>query len=607
MKSVLSGNEAIARAFWEAGGKVAVAYPGTPSTEIIENCSKYKELDSQWSINEKVAMEVAAGSCIGGARTICAMKHVGLNVAADPFFTLSYTGVNAGLVVVTADDPQMHSSQNEQDNRHYGRAAKVLMLEPASSQEAYDYVKAGLELSEKYDTPVLLRVTTRICHAHGVVNVAERQEVELKPYEKQYQKFVMLPAHARMRHPIVEKRLDDLREFGRNCPFNRVEDGKDRSIGFITSGISYTYVKEAFPDAPVLKYGLTFPLNTDIARDFAATVDKLYVVEEGDPYLEDQLKAVGIKVDHGKDVIGLIGELSVDRVRRSFCLPVEDGLSTEVPVPGRPPALCAGCSHRGIFTALKKEKATVFGDIGCYTLAALPPISTMDACICMGASVSGASGLVKARKHSGEKRRMACVIGDSTFMHSGITGLIDAVYNRNPFVTVILDNRVTAMTGHQNNPVTGLDIHNQEAWQIDLMALCKACGVKHVDIVDAYNMEEMRSVLQKHWELDEPSVVITKRVCVAWARWTDVPYTVDTDLCTGCMSCVRIGCPAIVFDKENRKSSISDVFCVGCSLCAQECKFNAIYRTDKEEEHLQIKEKELKERAEKKARKGGQE
>ncbi len=606
MKSVLSGNEAIARGLWEAGGRVAIAYPGTPSTEIIENCAKYEELDSQWSINEKVALEVAAGSAIGGARTLAAMKHVGLNVAADPFFTLSYTGVNGGLVIVSADDPQMHSSQNEQDNRHYGRAAKVAMLEPSDSQEAKDFTKLGLDLSEEFDTPVLLRVTTRICHSQGVVELGERKEVALKPYEKQYKKFVMLPAHARDRHPIVEERQTKLAEYGKDCPFNRIEEGKDKKFGFVTSGASYTYVKEVFPDAPVLKYGLTNPLNLDLAKEFRGMVDELYIIEEGDAFMEDQLKAAGIKVDKGKETTGLVGELSVDRLRKAFGLDTGKSLKTEIDVPNRPPALCAGCSHRGIFTALKKEKATVFGDIGCYTLAALPPINTMETCICMGASISTSGGMVKARKSTGENRHMACVIGDSTFLHSGITGLIDAVYNKNPFVTVILDNRVTAMTGHQQNPATGLDIHNKETWQIDLVALTKACGIKQVDIVDAYNMEEMRSVLKKHWELDEPSVVITKRVCVAWARWNETHYTVDTDLCVGCQSCVRIGCPAIVFDKENKKSSIIDEYCVGCSLCYQECKFNAIYRVDQQEEHDVIAEKVKKEKAEKAAKKGGQ-
>lgn len=598
MKSVYSGNEAIARAAWEAGVRVGVAYPGTPSTEIMLNLATYPEIDAQWSVNEKVALEVASGAAIGGARAICAMKHVGLNVAADPLFTMSYIGINAGLVIITADDPEMHSSQNEQDNRHYARASKVPMLEPSDSAEAKSFVKAAFELSEAYDTPVLVRATTRICHAQSVIELEERVDVPLRDYVKNFEKNVMLPVNARKRHPVVEARSEALTRLGKTSPLNRIEKGSGK-IGFVTSGISYQYVKEAFPEASVLKYGLVFPLNTDLAKSFRKRVEKLYVVEEGDAYLEDQLRAAGIQVDGGKNKTGLLGELSVDRVRAAFGKKPKAGLRTEVAVPARPPALCAGCGHRGIFAVLKKEKATVFGDIGCYTLAALPPLSMMDTCICMGASVSASSGLVKARK--GEKRRMACVIGDSTFFHSGITGLIDAVHNKTPFVTCILDNRVTAMTGHQNNPSTGKTISGDPTHHVDLRALCAACGVTRISEVDAWNIEQMQTALQAHWEYDEPSVLIVRRDCVEWARTKETPYTVDQEMCVGCKSCVRLGCPAIIFDSAARKSYIDPMLCVGCSLCAQECKFTAIYRVDQEAEHKKARARELRRRAAKKA------
>ncbi|RJO65321.1 MAG: indolepyruvate ferredoxin oxidoreductase subunit alpha [Myxococcales bacterium] len=598
MKAVLSGDEAIARGAWEAGVRVAAAYPGTPSTEIMETCGRYKEIRAQWSINEKVALETAGGAAIGGARALCAMKHVGLNVAADPLFTLSYTGVNGGLVIVSADDPEMHSSQNEQDNRHYARAAKVPMLEPSDSAEALAFVKAAFELSEAHDAPVLLRVTTRICHAQGVVELGERQDVPLRPYEKNFAKYVMLPVNARKRHPVVEARTAALRDYGLTCPYNRIEPGEGK-IGYITSGVAYSYVREAFPAAPVLKYGLTFPLNVELARTFAADLERVYVVEEGDPYLEEQLKAAGVNIAGGKDKTGLIGELNADRVRLAFGETPREGLKTELPIPARPPALCAGCSHRGVFTALKQEKATVFGDIGCYTLAALPPISTMDTCICMGASISASIGMAKAR--AGEERRLACAIGDSTFMHSGVTGLIDAVHNKAPFVVCILDNRVTAMTGHQNNPVTGKTLLSEPTHKIDLVALVKACGVRHVDEVDAWDIAGMRAVLQKHWAYDEVSVVITRRECVEWARTKESPYRGDRDLCVGCRQCATVGCPAVIFDADLKKSSIDEALCVGCSLCAQMCKFQAIYRSDREEAHQAEKPAILAERAAKKA------
>lgn len=598
IQAVLSGNEAVARGAWEAGVHVAAAYPGTPSTEIMENCGRYPEITAQWSINEKVALETAGGSAIAGARTLTAMKHVGLNVAADPLFTLSYTGVNGGLVIVTADDPQMHSSQNEQDNRHYAIASKVPMLEPADSAEAYAFVKAAFGLSEEYDTPILFRMTTRVCHAQGVVELGQREEVPLKVYAKNFEKFVALPNNARKRHPVVEARLEKMAAFGRDCPFNRIEWGT-KELGIVTSGVSYQYVKEVFPDVSILKYGLTYPLNLDLAREFAKEVKTLVVIEEGDPILENTLRAAGITVHQGKDKTGLLGELSVDRLRRAFGFPVKEGLKTPIAVPNRPPSLCAGCSHRGVFFGLKMEKATVMGDIGCYTLGALPPLSAIDTCICMGASISGSTGFSKARPDGAHK--LACVIGDSTFLHSGITGLIDAVHNRARFVALILDNRVTAMTGHQNNPNTGRNLRGEETPHIDLEALVRACGVKHLDVVDSWNLDEVIGTLQKHWTYTEPSVIIVRHVCVEWAKVRETQYAVDTELCTGCKSCVAIGCPAIIFDAKARKSSIDPALCIGCSMCSQRCRFEAIYRVDDAAGHRARAQAELERRAEKKA------
>ena len=603
MKAVLSGNEAVARGLWEAGGGLAVAYPGTPSTEILENCGRYPELVAQWAINEKVALEVAAGSAIGGVRSLCAMKHVGLNVAADPLFTLSYTGVGAGLVIVTADDPQMHSSQNEQDNRHYARAAKLPMLEPSDSAEAMEFVKEAFRMSEAYDTPVLLRLTTRLCHVQCVVELSDREEVEPKPYKKDFEKYVMLPVNARKRHPIVENRLKELRKAGKSSPCNRTEKGKEK-YGFITSGISYQYVKEAYPTAPVLKYGQVFPLNTELARRFTKKVEKVYVVEEGDAFLEDQLKAVGIPVHKGKERTGFIGELNADLVRQAFGKKPKKGLQTDMDVPGRPPALCAGCIHRGIFTALKKEKATVFGDIGCYTLAALPPVSTMDTCICMGASISASTGMSKAMDVAGKREKLACTLGDSTFMHSGVTGLIDAVHNNARFVVCILDNRVTAMTGQQNNPVTGKNLRGEKTHKIDLKRLVRACGVKYVDTVGGYDVEGIRKILQKHWEYDEMSVLIVQEPCIQVSKKNDTSYATDPELCVGCKQCTKIGCPAVNFDLKAKKSSIDALLCVGCGLCADQCKFSAIYRIDLEEEHRKQAVEVLKKRKEKKNRQG---
>ncbi len=578
MKVLLNGDEAIARGAWEAGVKVAAAYPGTPSTEILESMSKYEEVKSQWSVNEKVAVETAAGASLGGARTLVAMKHVGLNVAADPFFTMSYIGVRGGMVIVTADDPSLHSSQNEQDNRHYARAAKVPLLEPSDSQEALEFTKEAFEISEKFDTPVLLRITTRIAHSMTPVELGERKEVEVKPYLKDFEKAVMLPVNGRKRHILVEERTKKLYEFAANTSLNRIEWGSDE-IGIVTSGVSYQYVKEVFPDATVVKYGFTWPFNPELAREVRQKVKKLYVVEEGDPYIEEHLKAAGIKVDAGKDVIPMVFELNPQILREKLLGEKTEGVNVGVKAPPRPPSLCPGCGHRGLYYAIKRERAVVFGDIGCYTLAALPPLSAMDTCICMGASISGTIGLAKAQEAAERgMKKVACTIGDSTFIHSGITGLIDAVYNNARFVTIVLDNSITAMTGHQPNPVTGQTIRWEPTAQVDLVALAQACGIppERISVVDTYDVRATRETLQKHWEFDGPSFIVAKSNCVIATKWHDTPYVIETDLCKSCGLCVQVGCAAISY--ENQKAAIERSLCVGCSICAQVCPWNLIHK-----------------------------
>ena len=584
MKALLTGDEAIARGAWEAGVAVAAAYPGTPSTEIMENMGKYKEVRAQWSINEKVSLETAAGACLGGARALCAMKHVGLNVAADPLFTMSYIGVQAGLVIVTADDPAMHSSQNEQDNRHYARAAKMPMLEPSDSGETLNFTKLGYDLSEECDAPVLLRITTRIAHSQSIVELGERRDVPVRDFVRDFEKQVMLPSNARKRHVLVEQRIPSFIAFARKHNLNRIEWG-DEELGIVTSGVSYNYVKEVFPNATILKYGLSWPVDVDLAREVRAKVKKLWVIEEGDPYLEDTLKAAGVQVDLGKDKIPLLYELNPSILRE---LLVEghdiDAIKADIQAPPRPPALCPGCGHRGMFRILKREKAIVFGDIGCYTLAAIPPLSAMDTCICMGASVSASIGMAKAAEAAGrDNKKSCCVIGDSTFMHSGITGLIDAVYNNATFTTIILDNHITAMTGHQVNPVTGETLQGQDTFHVDLVAMSKACGVKEENIstVDTYDLMATREVIRKHWEMEGPSVIVAKSNCVIATRQKDTVYVVETDLCKSCGNCISLGCPAIS-KNENKQSTIDPTLCTGCSMCAQVCPWQFIHRVDEE-------------------------
>ncbi|QSQ08927.1 hypothetical protein H0A61_01280 [Koleobacter methoxysyntrophicus] len=583
MKALLSGNEAIARGAYENGVTVATAYPGTPSTEILENMVNYKDkIYCEWAPNEKVAMEVAIGASFGGARTLVAMKHVGLNVAADPFLTLSYTGVKGGMVVVSADDPSMHSSQNEQDNRHYARLAKVPMLEPSDSQEAKDFVGIALDISEQFDTPVLLRTTTRISHSKTVVELKDRREKpEPAEFERAPQKFVMIPGHARLRHIEVEERLKKLEEYANNAEINRIEWG-DAKIGVITSGISYQYVKEAMPEASVLKLGLTYPLAKDLIRSFAEKVDTLFVVEELDPFLEEQIKAMGIKVT-GKDKLPLIYEFDQGVIRERLLgeKRKEDNILSDVSLPPRPPVLCPGCPHRGVFYVLKKLKLVVTGDIGCYTLGVVPPLSAMDTTVCMGASVGMAFGAELALKDK-IKHKVVGVIGDSTFIHSGITGLIDIVYNKGASTIIILDNRITGMTGHQDNPATGKTLMGERTHQLDLGEVARAVGVKNVRVIDPYDLEETERVIREEVAKDEPSVIITNRPCVLIVKdkeWDK--YQVDQELCRSCGMCYKVGCSAIY--KENGKAKIDTLFCTGCGVCQQVCKFNAIKKVGEEE------------------------
>ncbi len=579
MKKLLSGNEAVARGLWEAGTTFASAYPGTPSTEILENVAKYKDIIAQWSPNEKVAYEVACGVSMGGGRTLAAMKHVGINVAADPLFSSAYSGAKGGLIIVSADDPAMHSSQNEQDNRNIARAAKIAMLEPSDSQECKDFIKYAFEISEEFDTPVMFRMTTRICHSMTTVEIDENfkyEKVDKGPYEHNYQKNVLLPANARKRHVFVEERLKKLEEYGNTAKvLNYIEWG-NKKTGIITSGISYQYVKEALPDVSVLKLGLTNPLPMGLIREFANQVENLFVVEELDPFIEEQVKAAGIKI-RGKEILSNIGEFNTEVVAKAFGTGTNsDGVEpANVPLPVRPPVMCAGCSHRGVFYTLSRIKAIVTGDIGCYTLGALPPLLAMDSCLCMGASVGMAEGMGIALKDDKRKNKIVGVIGDSTFFHSGITGLIDMVYNKSNATIMILDNRITAMTGHQENPGTGATLSGEETHQIDLVALCKAIGVKRVRELNPYNLKEIRDILKEEMNADEPSVIITKADCMLVRRKAyNPPAKEDHDKCVACGLCIKLGCPAI--ENVEGKPVIDPLFCTGCTLCVQTCGVGAL-------------------------------
>lgn len=573
MKELMLGNEAIARGLYEAGVNIVSSYPGTPSTEITEEAAKYDEIYCEWAPNEKVAMEVAFGASLRGARSACAMKHVGLNVAADPLFTLSYTGVNGGLVVFVADDPAMHSSQNEQDSRHYAIAAKVPMLEPADSAEAKEYVKEAFRLSEEYDTPVIIRMCTRIAHSQSAVEICERVERTLPEYEKNPQKFIMSPANAIRRHPFVEERSAKLAKLAESSFLNRVEVGNS-GIGIVCSGTCYQYVKEVFGNtASVLKLGMVNPLPVDIIRDFADSVEKVYVIEELDGIIESHLKNNGIDCI-GKEMFTPIGEFNQNTIRKAFGMDIPEFVTADSDIPIRPPVMCAGCPHRGLFYTLSKNKITTLGDIGCYTLGSAAPLFALDSTLCMGASISGIHGFNKAGGKDNEKKTV-CVIGDSTFMHSGMTGLVNIAYNASNSTVIILDNSITGMTGHQQNPTTGYNIKGDPAAAVNLEELCKALGIKRVSVVDPYNLEECETTILRELEIEEPSVIISRRPCML-LKYVKAksPVKVNKEKCVGCKMCLKLGCPAI--SVKDKKAEVDYTQCVGCSVCTQLCKVGAI-------------------------------
>ena len=596
MREIMSGNEAIARGAWEAGVTFAAAYPGTPSTEILENIATYHDIYSEWAPNEKVAVEVAMGAAIAGARSLAAMKHVGLNVAADPLFTLSYSGINGGFVIVTADEPGQHSSQNEQDNRQFGKFAKVPVIDPTDSQEAKDWVKIAFEVSEEFNTPVLYRTTTRISHSKSVVEFGEREErPPVTELVKDMPRFTMLPAYSRLRHPVVEQRLKDLAVRAATLPLNQIEMG-DTSVGIVASGIGYQYAREAFPEASFLKLGMTYPVAMGLVEEFRGKVDKMYVVEELDPFIEDQIRLAGITVDGGKDILPMCGEFDPGLVARRLHAAgvpgVDESLLVEpVPaaegLPNRPPALCPGCSHRAVFAALNRLKVFVNGDIGCYTLGAMPPFNAIHTTICMGAGIGMSHGMAKVVDKEAQRKiqnRVVSVIGDSTFFHSGITGLLDVVWNKSNTVTIIMDNRTTAMTGGQQNPGTGGTLMGDPSSIVDIRKLVEAIGIKRITEVDAYNIDEIETVLRREIEADEPSVIITKEPCVLEYKIRSAPWIVDQDLCTGCKRCLRVGCIALNYVEgegdEKGKVSIDPAQCSGCGVCAQMCRFEAILAPD---------------------------
>ena len=573
MKKLMLGNEAIARGLYEAGVKTVSSYPGTPSTEITEFAAKYDEIYCEWAPNEKVAAEVAFGASLRGARSACAMKHVGLNVAADPLFTLSYTGVSGGLVMIVADDPAMHSSQNEQDSRHYAIASKVPMIEPADAAEAKEFIKEAYKISEKYDTPVLFRMCTRIAHSQCPVELSDREERELPAYEKNPQKYIMAPANAVRRHPFVEERTKRLSELGETTALNRTEMGGTET-GIICSGTCYQYVKEVFGDSvSVLKLGLINPLPVKLIQDFAAKVGKLYVIEELDGIIETHLKTIGIDCV-GKELFSPIGEYNQSAIRAAFGLPQPETVSADSAIPVRPPVMCSGCPHRGLFYTLAKHKITTLGDIGCYTLGSAAPLFALDSTLCMGASVSGIHGFNKAGGKESENKTV-CVIGDSTFMHSGMTGLVNISYNASNSTVIILDNSITGMTGHQQNPTTGYNIKGDPAAAVNLEELCHAIGIKRVRVVDPYNLKECEDAVLEELAIDEPSVIISRRPCVL-LKYVKAkpPVKVNTDKCVGCKMCMKLGCPSVSI--KNGKAHIDFTQCVGCGVCTQLCKFGAI-------------------------------
>ncbi len=577
MKKLLLGNAAVAQGAYEAGVRVVSSYPGTPSTEITENIVKYDEIYAEWAPNEKVAAEVAIGASIGGARAMSCMKHVGLNVMADPVFTVSYTGVNGGLVFCVADDPGMHSSQNEQDSRHYAKASKIMMLEPADSEECKEYTRLAFELSEKFDTPCFIRLSTRVSHSQSLVEIGERVDDSVKPYEKNIGKFVMMPANAIKRHVVVEDRISRLTEYAEDCSFNTVEDNGSE-IGVITSGISYMYSKEALGDkVNYLKLGMVYPLPEKLIKDFAAKCKKVFVIEELDPYIEQHCKASGVNVT-GKEVFTLLGEYTPSMIKKAVLgVDAPECLTIDEQIPVRPPVMCAGCPHRATFYVLKKLGLVVSGDIGCYTLGAVSPLESVDTTICMGASVSAAHGMAKARGSEFNKK-LVSVIGDSTFMHSGITGLIDIVYNKGANTVIILDNSITGMTGHQENPTTGYTIRGEETVQVNLLSLCKSIGVKNVVVADPFNLKEFEAVVKAETEKDEPSVIIAQRPCALLKRVKYTGHCEIGDKCKKCKLCMKLGCPAISVVGDSVKIDMTQ--CNGCGLCINVCPFGAIEKKE---------------------------
>ncbi|MBE3587348.1 MAG: indolepyruvate ferredoxin oxidoreductase subunit alpha [Thermoanaerobacteraceae bacterium] len=583
MKELMTGNEAIARGAYVHGVTVGVGYPGTPSTEILENFARFAGVKAQWAPNEKVALEVGLGASLAGARVLVTMKHVGVNVAADPLMTAAYTGVNGGLVLVSADDPGMHSSQNEQDNRRFASFARIPMFEPADSQEAHDMVGLALQVSEEFDLPVMLRTTTRVAHSQSFVQPGERGEHALRPYEKNPRKWLMVPAFGRSRRQSLEERLQRLRIYTESCPVNQIIRG-DRRVGVITSGISYQYVREVLPGASVLKLGLTHPLPAELIRRFAAGVERLFVVEELDPYIEEFVTGLGLAVT-GKKLFPASNEFTPGLLRRKF---QEAGIDLtpspsrpapspsageEMPaIPGRPPVLCPGCPHRGIFYVLHKLKLLVTGDIGCYTLGGLPPLEGMDTCVCMGASIGMAHGCALADPSLAE--RTVGVIGDSTFFHSGLTGLLNMVYNNGRGTVIILDNRTTAMTGHQDHPGTGKTLMGRDAPAVDLEALVRALGVRRVQVVDPLDVARLTAVIKEELAAPEPSVIIARRPCALLQKERRPAVVADAEACTGCRACLKLSCPAI--SVREQKAAVDTITCTGCGLCVQVCKFGAL-------------------------------
>ncbi len=574
MKQLMLGNAAVARGLYEAGCAFVSSYPGTPSTEITEAAAKYQEIYAEWAPNEKVAMEAAFGACLAGKRSFCGMKHVGLNVAADPLFTISYTGVNAGIVIGVADDAGMHSSQNEQDSRHYARAAKIPMLEPSDSAEALAFAKLAYELSEQFDTPVLLKMCTRIAHSQSVVETAERIEAE-KTYEKNPQKYIMMPGNAKRRHPFVEARTKALADWAETAEINRIEPGSDRSRGIIASSTAYQYVKEVCGNRyPVLKLGMIWPMPEKKIRDFAASVEELIVVEELDSFIEAHCQSMGLKVT-GKYLFPCIDEFSQNLVAEKLGLPVPAaGRKVDDAIPPRPPVMCAGCPHRSLFYTLAKNKITALGDIGCYTLGAVAPLGALDTTICMGASVSGLHGFTKAQGGAADGKTVA-VIGDSTFMHSGVTGLINVAYNESNATVIIVDNSITGMTGHQQNPTTGFNLKGDPCTKIDLETLCRAVGIRRVRVVDPYDLKQTETAILEELAAPEPSVIISRRPC-ALLKYVkhNKPVSVDSDKCRSCRLCMKIGCPAI--SMKDGKATIDNTLCTGCGVCTQLCHFGAL-------------------------------